>query len=107
MTTSPPASVAVGGGAAGPSSGLPWIADWRDAWLANPGRLLRAVGAREAGRLGPAGAPVAPALAGAACVNEQIAAEVRRWRPRRQVEVVPNGAAFEDRRGLSAVPTRG
>ena len=53
LTTSPPHSVTVAGGMLARRTGLPWVADWRDPWLANPDVPLdRRVGAREAGRRG-------------------------------------------------------
>ncbi len=76
--------------------GLPWVADWRDPWLAHPDvagdraavRAKLAASARLARR-------VAPRMAGAACVNEAIADEVRDLAPGIPVEVIPNGAEVE------------
>ena len=105
VTTSPPASVAVAGSLLSRSSGLPWIADWRDAWLGSA-ELLRG-SARDRARLAalrPLAARTLRGVAAAACVNEQIAAEVQALAPAAEVEVVPNGAAFEDAEGLERRP---
>lgn len=96
LTTSPPHSVAVAGGMLARRTGVPWIADWRDPWLANPDvagdraavRAKLAASARLA-RL------VAPRMAAASCVNEAIADEVRALAPQVPVEVIPNGAEVE------------
>lgn len=96
LTTSPPHSVTVAGGVLARRTGVPWVADWRDPWLANPDvdrdrapvRAKLAASARLA-RL------VAPRMAAAACVNEAIADEVRSLAPRVPVEVIPNGAEVE------------
>ncbi len=97
LTTSPPHSVTVAGGILAKRSGLPWVADWRDPWLANPdvSRDRRAVRAKLAasGRLARL---AAPRMAGAACVNEAIADEVRTLAPGVPVEVIPNGAEVEE-----------
>ena len=63
----------------------PWVADWRDPWLANPdvtGRPPRGAG-QAGGRRRVLARRAAPRMAGAACVNEAIADEVRRPRARR------------------------
>jgi glycosyltransferase involved in cell wall biosynthesis len=107
VTTSPPASVAIAGALLARSSGLPWIADWRDAWLGSA-ELLRAA-ARDRARaavLRPLAARTAGRAAAAAAVNEQIAAELRALAPGAEVEVVPNGAAFEDAEGMERHPDR-
>jgi len=96
LTTAPPHSVTVAGAALARRTGLPWVADWRDPWLAHPDvardrpavRAKLAASARLARR-------VAPRMAGAACVNEAIADEVRRLAPGTLVEVIPNGAEVE------------
>ena len=84
------------GGLLARRTGVPWVADWRDPWLANPdvdaGPRL---GAGEAGRLGRLARLVAPRMAGAACVNDAIADEVRALAPGVPVEVIPNGAEVE------------
>ena len=105
VTTSPPASVAIAGSLLSRSSGLPWIADWRDAWLGSA-ELLRASG-RDRARLAVLRRMAARTLAGcaaAACVNEQIAWEVGDLAPRAEIGVVPNGAAFDAVEGLERHP---
>jgi hypothetical protein len=105
VTTSPPASVAIAGSLLARSSGLPWIADWRDAWLGSA-ELLRAAG-RDRARLAVLRRMAARTLAScsaAACVNEQIAWEVGDLAPRAEIEVIPNGAAFDAVEGLERRP---
>src|SRR4029079_5584723 len=93
LTTAPPHSVTVAGAALAHRTGLPWVADWRDPWAAHPDvardcpavRAKLSASARLARR-------VAPRMAGAACVNEAIADEVRGLAPGIPVAVGPNGA---------------
>ncbi len=96
LTTAPPHAVTLAGAALARTTRLPWVADWRDPWLAHPDRNVdrRAVRAKAA-----VSAPLARlavrAMAGATCVNDAIAAEVTALRPSLPVEVVPNGADVE------------
>lgn len=96
LTTSPPHSVTVAGGVLARRTGVPWVADWRDPWLANPdlGTDRRAVRAKlaTAARLARR---MVPRMAAAACVNEAIADEVRGLAPGVPVDVIPNGAEVE------------
>ena len=96
LTTSPPHSVTVAGGLLARRTGVPWVADWRDPWLGNPdvARDRPAVRAKLAASARLARL-VAPRMAGAACVNDAIADEVRALAPRVPVEVIPNGAEVE------------
>ena len=105
LTTAPPHSVTVAGSLLARRTGLPWVADWRDPWLAHPDvardrpavRAKLAASARLARR-------VAPRMAGAACVNEAIADEVRRLAPGAVVDVIPNGAEVEQIAALERHP---
>jgi glycosyltransferase involved in cell wall biosynthesis len=96
LTTAPPHSVTVGGSILARRTGLPWVADWRDPWVAHPdvARERPAVRAKLAASARLA-RQVAPRMAGAACVNEAIADEVRKLAPGARVEVIPNGAEVE------------
>jgi glycosyltransferase involved in cell wall biosynthesis len=96
LTTSPPHSVTLAGGLLTRRTGVPWVADWRDPWLANPdvARDRRSVRAKLAASARLARI-VAPRMAGAACVNEAIADEVRALAPGVPVEVIPNGAEVD------------
>jgi glycosyltransferase involved in cell wall biosynthesis len=105
LTTAPPHSVTVAGSVLARRTGLPWVADWRDPWVAHPDvardrpavRAKLAASARLAQR-------VAPRMTGAACVNEAIADEVRRLAPGALVEVIPNGAEVEQIAALERHP---
>ena len=96
VTTAPPHSVALAGAILARGSGLPWIADWRDPWTTHADlplgrRLVRAkVAVAE-----PLERAAIARMAAAACVNEQIAEEVHRFRPGLPTAIVPNGADLE------------
>jgi glycosyltransferase involved in cell wall biosynthesis len=105
LTTSPPHSVTVAGGILARRTGVPWVADWRDPWLANPDLALdrRSVRAKLAAARRLAHR-AAPRMAGAACVNEAIADEVRSLAPGVPVEVIPNGAEVDEIAALERHP---
>lgn len=96
VTTAPPHSVALAGAMLARGSGLPWIADWRDPWtthadLSLSRRLVRAkVAVAE-----PLERAAIGRMTAAACVNEQIAEEIHRFRPELPTAVIPNGADLE------------
>ena len=105
ITTSPPVSMNLIGAAVKRLTGVPWVADLRDAVLGNADRRFErtAVQAKE-----KALERVVRLVAGNAdavvAVSETIADEVRRFEPAGQVRVIPNGCDFDDFAGLGYRP---
>jgi glycosyltransferase involved in cell wall biosynthesis len=105
ITTSPPVSMNLIGAAVKRLTGIPWVADLRDAILWNADRRFErtAVQAKE-----KAFERVVRLVAGKAdavvAVSETIADEVRRFGPAGQVRVIPNGCDFDDFAGLAYRP---
>ena len=102
VTTAPPHSVALVGTILARRSGLPWIADWRDPWTTHADLSLgrRAVRAKVAVAERLERTAIARMTA-AACVNEQIAEEIHRFRPDLPTAIIPNGADLELLDGLT------
>jgi glycosyltransferase involved in cell wall biosynthesis len=105
ITTSPPVSMNLIGAAVKRLTGIPWVADLRDAILWNADRRFErtAVQAKEKAlerivRL------VAQRADAVVAVSETIADEVRRFDPAGQVRVIPNGCDFDDFAGLEYRP---
>jgi glycosyltransferase involved in cell wall biosynthesis len=105
VTTSPPVSMNLIGAAVKRLTGIPWVADLRDAILWNADRRFdrAAVQAKE-----KALERVVRLVAGKAdavvAVSETIADEVRRFDPAGEVRVIPNGCDFDDFAGLDYHP---
>jgi glycosyltransferase involved in cell wall biosynthesis len=105
ITTSPPGSVHLIGAAVERATGARWLADLRDALVANPHRRsdTAATRAKEA-----ANAQLARLVASRAdaisCVSEAIADEVRALQPRGVVRTIANGCDFDDFAGLEYRP---
>jgi glycosyltransferase involved in cell wall biosynthesis len=103
LTTSPPQSVHMVGGLAARRTGVRWIADMRDSWLANPHRRYerRSVRAKRALLEGMARRTFRRVSAMSA-VTEVIAGEARALAPRgTRVAVVSNGCDFDEFAGLT------
>jgi glycosyltransferase involved in cell wall biosynthesis len=106
ITTSPPVSMNLIGAAVKRLTGIPWVADLRDAVLWNADRRFErtAVQAKE-----KALERVVRLVAGKAdavvAVSETIADEVHRFDPAGQVRVIPNGCDFDDFAGLDYRPS--
>jgi glycosyltransferase involved in cell wall biosynthesis len=104
ITTSPPVSMNLIGAAVKRLTGIPWVADLRDAVLWNADRRFdrAAVQAKE-----KALERVVRLVAGNAdavvSVSETIADEVRRFDPAGEVRVIPNGCDFDDFAGLDYI----
>jgi glycosyltransferase involved in cell wall biosynthesis len=106
MTTSPPVSINLIGAAVKRLTGIPWVADLRDAILWNADRRFErtAVQVKEKAfervvRL------VASKADAVVAVSETIADEVRRFDAAGQVRVIPNGCDFDDFAGLDYRPS--
>jgi glycosyltransferase involved in cell wall biosynthesis len=100
ITTSPPNSNHLVGRAVQRSLGVTWLADLRDPVVAHPHRHVerRLVRLKEhAQRLVVHSIDRAD---GVICVSHAIAEEIRKRRPHAVVEIIPNGADFDDFDGL-------
>lgn len=105
ITTSPPGSVHFVGAAAQKATGARWLADLRDAIVANPHRRsdttatrARQATAEQVARL------VARRADAVSCVSDAIADEVRALEPRGIVRTISNGCDFDDFAGLEYTP---
>ena len=94
LTTSPPGSVHVVGLAARRVTGARWVADLRDSLVSFAHRRREIRGERTLARL------VARRADAIVCVSRAIAEETSALEPRGPVEVIENGADFEDFAGL-------
>jgi len=105
VTTSPPASVHLIGAAVRCVTDVRWVADVRDALVANPNRGVERMAARLKERTQR---PVAHLIAGHAdavvAVTETIASEIRALGCRREVVVIANGADFDEYEQLEHQP---
>ena len=105
ITTSPPVSMNLIGAAVKRLTGIPWVADLRDAVLWNADRRFDrvAVQAKEKA-LERVVRLVARKADAVVAVSETIADEVRRFDPAGEVRVIPNGCDFDDFAGLDYRP---
>jgi glycosyltransferase involved in cell wall biosynthesis len=105
VTTSPPVSMNLIGAAVKRLTGIPWVADLRDAVLWNADRRFdrAAVQAKEKA-LERVVRLVARKADAVVAVSETIADEVRRFEPAGDVRVIPNGCDFDDFAGLDYHP---
>ncbi len=101
ITTSPPVSMNLIGAAVKRLTGIPWVADLRDAILWNADRRFdrTAVQAKEKA-LERVVRLVARKADAVVAVSDTIADEVRHFDPAGQVRVIPNGCDFDDFAGL-------
>jgi glycosyltransferase involved in cell wall biosynthesis len=105
ITTSPPVSMNLIGAAVKRLTGIPWVADLRDAVLWNADRRFdrTAVQAKEKA-LERVVRLVARNADAVVAVSETIADEVRSFDPAGEVRVIPNGCDFDDFAGLDYAP---
>ena len=105
ITTSPPVSMNLIGAAVKRLTGIPWVADQRDAILWNADRRFdrAAVQAKEKA-LERVVRLVAQKADAVVAVSETIADEVRSFDPAGEVRVIPNGCDFDDFSGLDYSP---
>ena len=105
ITTSPPVSMNLIGAAVKRLTGIPWVADLRDAVLLNADRRFErtTVQAKEKA-LERVVRMVARKADAVVAVSETIADEVRRFDPAGEVRVIPNGCDFDDFAGLDYRP---
>jgi glycosyltransferase involved in cell wall biosynthesis len=105
ITTSPPVSMNLIGAAVKRLTGIPWVADLRDAVLWNADRRFErtAVQAKEKA-LERVVRLVARKADAVVAVSETIADEARSFGPAGEVRVIPNGCDFDDFAGLDYAP---
>ena len=105
ITTSPPVSLNLIGAAVKRLTGIPWVADLRDAVLWNADRRFdrAAVQAKEKA-LKRVVRLVARSADAVVAVSDPIADEVRAFDPAGPVRVIPNGCDFDDFAGLDYRP---
>ena len=107
FTTSPPSSAHMIGNVVARRTGVPWIADLRDSWLANPHRRYerRAVRAKRA-VLETMARRTFARVSGLTTVTETIAEEARALAPSgTPTAVISNGCDFDEFAGLEHTPS--
>jgi glycosyltransferase involved in cell wall biosynthesis len=103
LTTSPPVSVHLIGSIVARRTGVPWVADLRDSWLANPHRRYenRSVRAKRSVEERIARTALR-SVSGLAAVTDVIAAEARALAPAGvPAAVIANGCDFDEFAGLA------
>ena len=101
ITTSPPNSMHLLGASVKRLTGIPWVADFRDAVLGNADRRFDKASVRAKEKaLEQVVRLAARSADGIVAVSEPIADEVRSFEPVGQVRVIPNGCDFDDFAGL-------
>jgi glycosyltransferase involved in cell wall biosynthesis len=101
VTTSPPNSVHLIGGAVQAATGVKWVADLRDSIVANADRPVERLPARIKERGQAAVVKLIASRADAiVTVSEAIGDETRAFEPKGRVVVIPNGCDFDDFAGL-------
>ena len=101
ITTSPPNSMHLLGASVKRLTGIPWVADFRDAVLGNADRRFEKASVRAKEKaLEQVVRLAARSADGIVAVSEPIADEVRSFGPVGQVRVIPNGCDFDDFAGL-------
>jgi glycosyltransferase involved in cell wall biosynthesis len=105
ITTSPPYSMNLIGAAVKRLTGIPWVADLRDAVLGNADRRFEKTSVQVKEKtLESVVKLIARSADGVVAVSGPIADEVRRFDPAGEVRVIPNGSDFDDFAGLEYRP---
>jgi glycosyltransferase involved in cell wall biosynthesis len=105
VTTSPPYSMNLIGASVKRLTGIPWVADLRDAVLGNADRRFEKTSVQVKEKtLESVVKLIARSADGVVAVSEPIADEVRRFDPAGEVRVIPNGSDFDDFAGLEYRP---
>ena len=105
ITTSPPGSVHLVGGAVKRATGVRWVADLRDSLVAHPHRDAQRMLVRVKEQGQHAVAKLVTSQADAiVTVSDAIAAEMRERDPRGPVATIANGSDFDDFDGLEYRP---
>jgi glycosyltransferase involved in cell wall biosynthesis len=105
LSTSPPPSAHLAAGAIATATRLPWVADFRDSWLANPHRDYEKLGVRakrvvEERMARSVGRRATRLVAATGAIGEELG-RLHPTAPER-VTVIENGADFDDFDGLPA-----
>ncbi len=97
LTTSPPTSVHLVGALTKRLTGVPWVADLRDSIVANPDLRYERLTVRAKEQVHRSVARLVAKRADAIiAVTDQIASEMHELRGHGPIEVIPNGADFDD-----------
>jgi glycosyltransferase involved in cell wall biosynthesis len=105
ITTSPPYSMNLIGASVKRLTGIPWVADLRDAVLGNADRRFEKTSVQVKEKtLESVVRLIARSADGVVAVSDPIADEVRRFDPAGEVRVIPNGSDFDDFAGLEYRP---
>jgi glycosyltransferase involved in cell wall biosynthesis len=105
LTTSPPNSINLIGAAVKRATGVKWIADLRDPLIADADNPVERLPARAKERTQVVVARLVASQADAIVTAwEGIADEIRGFKPRATVTVIPNGADYDDFEGLAYEP---
>jgi glycosyltransferase involved in cell wall biosynthesis len=105
ITTSPPYSMNLIGASVKRLTGIPWVADLRDAVLGNADRRFEKTSVQVKEKtLESVVKLIARSADGVVAVSEPIADEVRQFDPAGEVRVIPNGSDFDDFAGLEYQP---
>lgn len=105
VTTSPPNSVHLIGAAVKRVTGVRWVADVRDSMIRNADRPVERLAARAKEKTQKGvGKLIARYADGSVAVSDFIADELRSLGARAPVDVIPNGADFDDFAGLEYRP---
>jgi glycosyltransferase involved in cell wall biosynthesis len=106
VTTSPPNSVHLIGAAVKRATGVRWVADVRDSMTQNADRRVENIAQRAKEKTQGAVARLIARYADAAvAVTDFVADELRAFEPSGRVEVIPNGADFDEFAGLEHHPS--
>jgi len=107
LTTSPPTSVHMVGSAVARRTGIPWVADLRDSWLANPHRRYERRSVRlKRGALERLARRTLRRVTALSAVTDVIGAEAQALAPAgTRADVISNGCDFDEFAGLRHEPS--
>jgi glycosyltransferase involved in cell wall biosynthesis len=106
LTTSPPNSINLIGGAVKAATGVKWVADLRDPLVADADNPVERLPARARENVQRLVARLVASQADAIVTAwDGIADEIREYEPKAEVTVIPNGADYDDFEGLSYEPS--
>ncbi|HEY7258404.1 MAG TPA: glycosyltransferase family 4 protein [Gaiellales bacterium] len=107
LTTSPPSSAHMVGSLVARRTGVPWVADMRDSWLANPHRRYEARSVRlKRAVLETMARRTFARVSAVTTVTDTIAEEARALaRPGTPTTVISNGCDFDEFAGLEHTPS--
>jgi glycosyltransferase involved in cell wall biosynthesis len=105
LTTSPPNSVNLIGAAVKRATGIKWVADLRDPLVADADNPVERLPARMKENVQRLVARLVASQADAIVTAwDGIADEIKRYEPKAEIVVIPNGADYDDFEGLEYTP---